>query len=235
MDVGPRCISICSTLDNPLLFTLHTTYPHIYKCLDVWELKEREWQSKNIVIHEIKAESMEHPHPLERLSVNSLTCIMLCRIWMYMSQQNACHKAYEENLKNKVKDVTKDENIEKYGQVTYETNSRLLRLCFWNCIWYPWNARLGIEEFIEDSDITLLSESWEHDTQRIQGNLGNYNVHFLLWAKTPRQRRGQGGVTCLIKKEIEIYMCRSYKMMNINATYGSKYCEMHIRDLNQSI
>ena len=51
-----------------------------------------------------------------------------------ISQQNVCHKAYEVNLKNKVKDVTKDENIENYGQVTYETNSRLLRLCFWNCI-----------------------------------------------------------------------------------------------------
>ena len=63
----------------------------------------------------------------------------------------------------------------------------------------------GIEEFINDSDITLLVETWEHDTQRIQG-LGNYNAHSLIWEKNPRQRRGQEGVTCLIKKEIEKYV-----------------------------
>ena len=75
--------------------------------------------------------------------------------------------------------------------MTYGTNPRLLRLCFWICNGYPWNAGFGIEEFTDDSDITLLVETWEHDTQRIQGL---------------RQRRGQGGVTCLIKKEIEKYV-----------------------------
>ena len=30
-----------------------------------------------------------------------------------ISQQNACHKAYEERLKNRVKDVPKDENVGK--------------------------------------------------------------------------------------------------------------------------
>ena len=64
---------------------------------------------------------------------------------------------------------------------------------------------LGIEEFTDDSDITFLVETWEHDTQRIQG-LRNYNVHSLIWEKNPRQRRGQGGVACLIKKEIEKYV-----------------------------
>ena len=34
-------------------------------------------------------------------------------------------------------------------------------------------------EFIDDSDITLIVEIWEHDTQRNQG-LGNYNVHSLI-------------------------------------------------------
>ena len=35
--------------------------------------------------------------------------------------------------------------------------------------------------FIDDSDITLLVETWEIDTQRTQG-LGNYNAHSLIWA-----------------------------------------------------
>ena len=60
----------------------------------------------------------------------------------------------------------------------------------WNCNGYPWNVGFGIEEFTDDSDITLLIETWEHDTRRIQG-LGNYNVHSLIWEKNPRQTRGQ--------------------------------------------
>ena len=55
----------------------------------------------------------------------------------------------------------------------YETNLCLLQLCFWNCNGYPWNVGFGLEEFTTDLDITLLFETWEHDTQRIQG-LGNY-------------------------------------------------------------
>ena len=60
-------------------------------------------------------------------------------------------------------------------------------------------------EFTHDSDITLLVETWEHDTQRIQG-LGNYNVHSLIWAKNPREQRGQGEMAFFIKKEIEKYV-----------------------------
>ena len=70
--------------------------------------------------------------------------------------------------------------------------------------WILQNAGFGIEEFVDNSDITLLVESLEHDTQRIQG-LRNYNVHSLIWEKNPRQRREQGGVTFFIKKEIEKY------------------------------
>ena len=61
----------------------------------------------------------------------------------------------------------------------YVTNSFHLQLCFWNCNGYPWNVGFGIEEFTDDSDITLLIEIWEHDTQRIQG-LKNYNVYSLI-------------------------------------------------------
>ena len=39
-----------------------------------------------------------------------------------ISQQNACRKACEGTLKNKAKDVPKDGNVGKYGQVTCETN-----------------------------------------------------------------------------------------------------------------
>ena len=42
--------------------------------------------------------------------------------------------------------------------------------------------RFGIEEFNNDSDITSLVETWEHDSQRNQG-LGNYNVHSLIGRK----------------------------------------------------
>ena len=86
--------------------------------------------------------------------------------------------------------MPKDEKVGKEGHVTYETNPCLLRLCFWNGHGYPWNAGLGIEEFINDSDITLLAETWELDTQRIQG-LRNYNVHSLIWDKNPRQRSSE--------------------------------------------
>ena len=41
--------------------------------------------------------------------------------------------------------------------------------------------------------------------KKIQG-LGNYNLDSLIWVKNPRQRRVQGGVACLIKRELEKYM-----------------------------
>ena len=75
--------------------------------------------------------------------------------------------------------------------MSYETNPRLLRLCFWNYNGYPWNAGFGIDEFTNDLDITLV-ETCEHNTQSNEG-LGNYNVYSLIWGKNPRQRRGQGG------------------------------------------
>ena len=103
---------------------------------------------------------------------------------------------------------------------TFEINPNLLRLCIWNCNEYQWNVGFGIEDFTDDSDITLLVETWEHDTQRIQG-LRNYKVHCLIWVKNPRQRRGQGGVVCLIKKEIEKYLL-IIKNDEHNSTYGSK-------------
>ena len=67
--------------------------------------------------------------------------------------------------------------------MTYKINPRLRRLCFWNCNGYLWNAWFGIEEFTNDLDITLV-ETWEHDTQRIQG-LDNHDVHSLVWTKNP--------------------------------------------------
>ena len=67
--------------------------------------------------------------------------------------------------------------------MTYETKPCLLRQCVWNCNGYPWNAGFDIE-FADDSDITLLVETGEHDIQRIQG-LGNDNVHSLIWEKNP--------------------------------------------------
>ena len=39
--------------------------------------------------------------------------------------------------------------------------------------WISMNVGFGIEGFTDESDIILLAETWEHDTQKIQG-LGNY-------------------------------------------------------------
>ena len=51
-----------------------------------------------------------------------------------------------------------------------------LRLYFSNRDEYLSNVGFGIEELTNDLDTILLFETWEHDTQWIQG-LGNYNVH----------------------------------------------------------
>ena len=40
---------------------------------------------------------------------------------------------------------------------------------------------------------------------RVQG-LDNYNVHSLIWAKNPCQRRGQGGVASLVEREFKKYV-----------------------------
>lgn len=85
--------------------------------------------------------------------------------------------------------------------MTYETNS-CLRISFWNCNGYPWNAGIGIDELTNDSDIILLAETWEHEAQRIVG-FDKYNVHSLMWARNARQRRGQGGVACMIRKSVK--------------------------------
>ena len=56
----------------------------------------------------------------------------------------------------------------------------------------------------------ILLETWEHDTQRVQG-LGNYNIHSLIWLKVPRQRTGQGGVASLTKMELDKYVHIDHK------------------------
>ena len=89
--------------------------------------------------------------------------------------------------------------------MTYGTTSRL-RLYFWNCNGFPWNAGIGIDEITKnDADIVLLAETWEHETQRING-LGIYNVHSLMWERNAKQQRGQGGVACLIRKGCEAFI-----------------------------
>jgi len=64
---------------------------------------------------------------------------------------------------------------------------------------------IAIDELTDEADVMLLVETWEHDTQRING-LGKYNVHSLMWTQNAKQRRGQGGVACLIKKGLEDYV-----------------------------
>ncbi|RYA45856.1 endonuclease/exonuclease/phosphatase family protein [Enterobacter cloacae complex sp. GF14B] len=88
--------------------------------------------------------------------------------------------------------------------MTYETELQL-KICFWNCNGYPWNAGVGIDELTSKADVVLLVETWEHDTQRING-LEDYNVHSLMWSKNLKQRRGQGGVACMVKKGLEDFV-----------------------------
>ena len=76
--------------------------------------------------------------------------------------------------------------IEKIRQIrTHDqgTGSSFIILSFWNCNGYPWNARIGIE-LINQMDIILLAQTWEHDNQRIQV-LKTYNIHSLVQMKRP--------------------------------------------------
>ena len=62
---------------------------------------------------------------------------------------------------------------------TYETNSWLVWLCFWNGNGYPWNAGIGICELTNEPDIILLVETWEYETQRIE-RLDNYHLYSFI-------------------------------------------------------
>ena len=88
--------------------------------------------------------------------------------------------------------------------MTYEPELQL-KLFFWNCNGYPWNAGIDIDELTNKADVVLLVKTWEHDAQRING-LEKYNVHSLMWSKSLKQRRGQGGVACMIKKGLEDFV-----------------------------
>ena len=59
-----------------------------------------------------------------------------------ISQQNAPRKTYEEKLKFKVKDVLGDLG-NRDNHMIHETKPCFLRLYFWNCNGYPWNAGFG--------------------------------------------------------------------------------------------
>ena len=69
--------------------------------------------------------------------------------------------------------------------MTQGTISSFTILSFWNCNGYPWNVGIGTK-LTNQSDIILLAQTGEHDNQRIQV-LETYNIHSLIWVKTPRQ------------------------------------------------
>lgn len=80
-----------------------------------------------------------------------------------------------------------------------------MHIYFWNCNGFPWNVGIGIKELTNEPDIIFLAKTWDHETQRIM-NTSTYNVHSLLWPRNAKQRRGNGGIACMIKCGLEAHI-----------------------------
>ena len=99
----------------------------------------------------------------------------------------------------------------------------MLQILSWNCRGFPWNKDPKLSWILDDVDIILLVETWEHEESKVPNIDG-----FTLWSTWNKRssRRGIGGIACYIKKNISPHV-RIYKN-----DLHNQYSWIEIKDIN---
>ena len=88
----------------------------------------------------------------------------------------------------------------------------MLQILSWNCWGFPWNKGPKLSWILNDVDIILLIEIWEHEESKVPNIDG-----FTLWSTWNKRSSHKGirGIACYIKKNISPH-ARIYKNNSYN-------------------